>query len=124
MKLGVDAEYMKYIVPKGFVSLDGTSLTVCDVNVSPSNSWFTVMLVPHTQRNIIFPQKNPGDLVNMEVDILGKFVERSFYNQLSLLQSDLRELRAVNSDTEAKIENLREEIKLLKEKCTDIKSKN
>lgn len=105
---------MKYIVPKGFVSLDGTSLTICDVNVSPNICWFTVMLVPHTQQHIIFPFKSPGDNVNMEVDILGKFVERSFSNQLNLLQSEMEELRALHTTNEAKLTLLIEEIRSLK----------
>ena len=46
VKVQVPAQYLKYIVSKGFVAVDGTSLTVCEVGPG----WFTFMLVPHTQQ--------------------------------------------------------------------------
>ncbi|CAM2068359.1 riboflavin synthase [Sulfidibacter corallicola] len=63
---------MRYVVPKGFICLDGTSLTVVDV-------WpdaFNVMLVPHTQDHIVLPDRQVGDAINIEVDIVGKYVEK------------------------------------------------
>lgn len=63
---------MRYIVPKGYIALDGTSLTVVDVG----EDWFTVTLVAYTQQQIILPQKQVGDAVNIEVDVLGKYVEK------------------------------------------------
>jgi riboflavin synthase len=79
---------MRYIIPKGYVALDGTSLTVCEVH-DPTQSgtikkdikgeqgpWFTVMLIAYTQAHVVLPQRQPGDLVNLEVDMLGKYVER------------------------------------------------
>ena len=65
-KIRVPSDYIKYIVPKGFISVDGTSLTICDVNIT--GSWFTFMLVTHTQQNVIIPMKSVGDLVNIEVE--------------------------------------------------------
>jgi riboflavin synthase len=70
--LQADPELMRYIVPKGYVALDGTSLTVVDV-------WpdrFSIMLVPYTQKMIVLPNKSVGDHVNLEVDILGKYVAK------------------------------------------------
>lgn len=61
-----------YIVPKGFIAVDGVSLTVVDWE--PGS--FTVSLVPHTQANITLIHKKPGEAVNLEVDIIGKYVER------------------------------------------------
>ncbi|KAJ2386086.1 Riboflavin synthase alpha chain, partial [Coemansia sp. RSA 2559] len=58
----------------GFVAIDGTSLTVCDVN--DAEGWFTIMLVAYTQAHVVFPQKKEGDAVNIEVDMLGKYVEK------------------------------------------------
>lgn len=66
------ADLMRYIVQKGFITLDGTSLTVVDVYESS----FTVQLVAYTQTEIILPMKKVGDKVNVEVDILGKYVEK------------------------------------------------
>lgn len=65
-------DIMRYVVPKGFIALDGTSLTVVDVKADH----FTVMLVPFTQDHIILPGKKVGYGVNIEVDILGKYVEK------------------------------------------------
>ena len=59
---------LKFIVPKGFVAIDGTSLTVCEVN--SGESWFTFMLIEYTQKKIIVPTKEVGGLVNIEVDVL------------------------------------------------------
>ena len=65
-------ELMRYIVRKGYITLDGTSLTVVDVGAN----WFNVTLVAYTRQHIILPKKSPGDLVNIEVDVLGKYVEQ------------------------------------------------
>ncbi len=62
---------MRYIVTKGYVTLDGTSLTVVDVG----DDWFNVTLVSYTQSHIVMPTKAVGDAVNVEVDVLGKYVE-------------------------------------------------
>ena len=68
-----DPDMLRYIVPKGFIAIDGTSLTVVDVNAD--EQWFTFMLVGYTQKKIIIPSKMKGDKVNLEVDVLGKYSE-------------------------------------------------
>ncbi|KAL6842060.1 hypothetical protein ACP4OV_028039 [Aristida adscensionis] len=67
-------EILRLLVPKGFVAVDGTSLTV--VNVDEEGGWFDFMLVRYTQDNIVLPTKKVGDKVNLEADILGKYVEK------------------------------------------------
>ncbi|KAF8660945.1 hypothetical protein HU200_057324 [Digitaria exilis] len=67
-------EILKLLVPKGFVAVDGTSLTV--VSVDDEGGWFDFMLVRYTQDNIVLPTKKVGDKVNLEADILGKYVEK------------------------------------------------
>lgn len=67
-----DPELMKYIVTKGYITIDGTSLTVVDTGPD----WFNVTLINYTQQKIILPRKKSGDRVNLEVDILAKYVER------------------------------------------------
>ena len=62
---------LRLIVPKGYVAIDGTSLTVVDV----TSQHFTFMLVAYTQTHITLPRKPTGDRVNIEVDILGKYVK-------------------------------------------------
>ena len=73
-KIKVDnPDLLRYIVPKGFIAIDGTSLTVVDVNVE--EGWFSFMLVEYTQKKIVIPSKLQGDKVNLEVDVLGKYSE-------------------------------------------------
>ncbi|CAG8544395.1 9402_t:CDS:2 [Ambispora gerdemannii] len=69
-----DPSYLRYIIQKGYITIDGTSLTVCEVN--DKEAWFTIMLVAHTQAHVTIPTKKIGDKVNIEVDMLGKYVER------------------------------------------------
>lgn len=69
------AELMKYIVPKGFIAIDGTSLTVCDVDYAAST--FSFMLIGYTQQHVVIPKKAAGMTVNLEADVIGKYVERS-----------------------------------------------
>ena len=63
---------LRYVVPKGYIALDGASLTVVDVG----DDWFSVQLVAYTQRYITLPGKALGAVVNIEVDVLGKYVEK------------------------------------------------
>lgn len=65
-------EIMKYIVMKGSITIDGISLTVADV----TNDSFSVSIIPHTRANTIFRKKRRGDKVNLENDIIGKYVEK------------------------------------------------
>ena len=69
------ARLMPYIVPKGFIAIDGTSLTVCDVDYASGT--FNFMLIAFTQEKVIIPKKAVGDAVNLEVDVISKYVEQS-----------------------------------------------
>lgn len=62
----------KYIVKKGYIALDGMSITVIDI----ANDWFTVTFIPHTQQVTICHQYQKGKKVNIEIDILSKYVEK------------------------------------------------
>lgn len=66
---------LKYIVEKGSIAIDGISLTVAEV----TESSFAVSLIPHTGAQTTLLQKKPGDIVNLENDIIGKYVERFLY---------------------------------------------
>jgi riboflavin synthase len=70
-----DKDKMRYVIPKGYVCLDGTSLTVCDVN--DEERTFSIMMIAHTQANVIMPSKKVGDRVNVEVDMLAKYALKS-----------------------------------------------
>jgi len=63
-------EVMRYIVPKGFIAVDGTSLTVTAKDAGS----FGVALIGYTLRHTILADRKPGDAVNLEVDIIGKYV--------------------------------------------------
>ena len=80
-----DQDMLRYIVPKGFVAVDGTSLTVIDVN--RTERWFSFMLVDYTQKHVIIPMKQVGDLVNLEVDVLGKYSESAIATLIPRLEA-------------------------------------
>ena len=63
---------MRYIVEKGFVAVDGTSLTI----VNCALDRFSVTIIPYTRDNTVFHSRRVGDTVNIETDILAKYVER------------------------------------------------
>ena len=72
VKLKIDIYFIKYIIQKGSVTLDGVSLTVNDV----TNSEFNVMIIPHTYQNTIFKEYKIGSIVNIEIDMLAKYIEK------------------------------------------------
>jgi len=65
-------EYMKHITSKGSVVIDGASLTINNVN----KDTFDVNIIPHTMYNTIFKEKSKNDKVNLEVDLLSRYVAR------------------------------------------------
>ncbi len=67
----------RYLVEKGSVTVDGVSLTITAVsNVADSEPWFEFALIPHTLEVTVLGEKSVGDRVNLEADILAKYVER------------------------------------------------
>ena len=78
VKINASQDILKYIVLKGSVAIDGTSLTVAGLD----DSTFSVSVIPHTASETILLQKSTGDIVNLENDIIGKYIERllSFQN--------------------------------------------
>ena len=67
-----DASLMRYIIPKGSVTLQGVSLTVAKVEATR----FAVSLIPHTQEETTLHASVVGDVVNIETDIIAKYVEK------------------------------------------------
>ena len=72
MRFEAPPQVMKYVVEKGFIAVDGISLTV----VEWDESSFTVSVVKYTQDNTNLGVRKPGDVVNLEVDILAKYAEK------------------------------------------------
>jgi riboflavin synthase len=67
----------RYLVEKGSVTVDGVSLTITAVSaVTDSEPWFEFALIPHTLEVTVLGQKGVGDRVNLEADILAKYIER------------------------------------------------
>jgi len=74
MDIQFPAKLMKYVVPQGSICIDGVSLTVG--SVQDELDQITVWLIPETLAKTNLSVKKPGDLVNIEVDVLAKYVER------------------------------------------------
>jgi riboflavin synthase len=67
----------RYVVEKGSITVDGVSLTVSAVSaVDDPAPWFEVSLIPTTLRDTTLGERTPGDPVNLEVDVIAKYVER------------------------------------------------
>lgn len=82
-----EPDLLACVVPKGYVAVDGTSLTVCDVTADS----FTLMLIEHTQKCVVLPLREAGDLVNLEVDVIAKYARRSV-GDFAALNSRVEEL--------------------------------
>jgi riboflavin synthase len=72
VRISYPAEFNKYLIHVGSVAIDGVSMTVAELKVNE----FGVGIIPHTWKETVFSDKKPGDKVNLEFDVLGKYVER------------------------------------------------
>ena len=72
VRLDASPEILRYCVEKGSIAVDGVSLTITALD----DSWFEVALVPHTLEVTTLGDIQPGDEVNLEVDVLAKYVEK------------------------------------------------
>ena len=73
LRFGVPAPLMRYLVDKGSIAVDGVSLTVSAVD--PEGPWFEVSLIPTTLAMTTLGEREVGDRVNLEVDVIAKYVE-------------------------------------------------
>lgn len=71
-KIQANQQILKYIVEKGSITIDGISLTVAKV----SETDFSISAIPHTVEQTILKEKRQGDIVNLETDILAKYIEK------------------------------------------------
>ncbi|MCL4117966.1 UNVERIFIED_CONTAM: hypothetical protein GTU68_056483 [Idotea baltica] len=83
IKFQFDTKFASLILPKGSICIDGTSLT----SIDPTQNTFEVTIIPYTYEHTIFNQLKVGDSVNVEFDILGKYLERRF--SLGLMDSKI-----------------------------------
>ena len=85
---------LKYIVEKGSIAIDGISLTVARL----TDDSFSVSVIPHTGEETTLLAKKPGDIVNLENDIVGKYVERLLnFNTSQKSPTDNKTDRSTNS---------------------------
>ena len=80
VRIELPRELARYVVEKGSIAVDGVSLTVSalsdDDATSSTGHWFEVGLIPTTLRETTLGERTPGDPVNLEVDVIAKYVER------------------------------------------------
>jgi riboflavin synthase len=76
VRFGLPAQLARYVAEKGSIAVDGVSLTVTAVGRGEDGDWFEVGLIPETLRATVLGSKQPGDPVNLEVDVLAKYVAR------------------------------------------------
>jgi riboflavin synthase len=76
VRISLPASISRYVVHKGSIAVDGISLTVSAVGPPGDDSWFEVCLIPETLKRTTMGARQPGESVNLEVDVIGKYVER------------------------------------------------
>jgi len=77
VRIGLPSALARYVVEKGSIAVDGVSLTVSAVSAADDEDpWFEVSLIPTTLRETTLGARAPGDPVNLEVDVIAKYVER------------------------------------------------
>ncbi|MGI9113711.1 MAG: riboflavin synthase [Chthoniobacterales bacterium] len=72
LEVGLPNEFARYVVEKGSVAVNGISLTIAEVNAGSFVSW----IIPHTRRSTTLKNAQSSDVVNLEFDVLAKYVER------------------------------------------------
>jgi len=77
LQIELHGDLSRYVVEKGSITVDGTSLTITDVSdIDSKDSWFEVVVIPHTLTATTFGELSVGSPVNLEVDVIAKYVER------------------------------------------------
>lgn len=91
----IPKEFLKYLIPRGSIAIDGVSLTIAEVQTSK----IYIAVIPHTLYHTIFQFYKIGSFVNIEFDVIGKYIER-------LIQSDIFERNKKNFFTESMLREL------------------
>lgn len=92
-----DPRVARYIVPKGSIAVNGISLTVA--NCHPMGDWFTVAVIPHTYEETNLHALQPGSPVNLEGDVLGKYVEKFLRLGIESQDAPLADLEQTMADS-------------------------
>ncbi|MBQ3466021.1 MAG: riboflavin synthase [Firmicutes bacterium] len=86
-RIGAEPKLLRYIVEKGSITVDGISLTVADTD----SESFSVSIIPHTQKETSLRSLRSGSAVNLETDIIGKYVEKLMQPEPEIKQGGLTE---------------------------------
>jgi riboflavin synthase len=77
MRIALSSDLSRFTVEKGSIAVDGTSLTVTAVSeMGASDAWFEIVLIPHTLAVTVLGQADVGSVVNLETDVIAKYLER------------------------------------------------
>lgn len=82
-----EEEWGRYLIPKGWIAIDGVSLTVVDVG----NNWFSISLIPETLKQTVLGKKTKGDIVNLEFDHTTKVIVRTVERMLPEIKIQMLE---------------------------------
>jgi len=91
LSVGLDPEWMRYCIPKGSITLDGVSLTIASIN----GNIVEIALIPHTLENTTLGIKGKSDTLNIETDIIGKYIDRLLTFDSEDLDIDTNILKAI-----------------------------
>jgi riboflavin synthase len=91
ISVGLDPEWMRYCIPKGSIALDGISLTIANIEANIVE----IALIPHTLENTTLGLKSKSDTLNIETDIIGKYVERLLLFDADESEMDVGILKAI-----------------------------
>ncbi len=92
ISVGLDPEWMRYCIPKGSIALDGISLTIANIEANIVD----IALIPHTLENTTLGMKSKSDTLNIETDIIGKYVERLISFDADESEMDVGILKAIS----------------------------
>ena len=91
ISVGLDPEWMRFCIPKGSIALDGISLTIAKIEANIVE----IALIPHTLENTTLGLKSKSDTLNIETDIIGKYVERLLSFDADESEMDVGILKAI-----------------------------
>ncbi|HEV2934969.1 MAG TPA: riboflavin synthase [Streptosporangiaceae bacterium] len=83
VRISLPASLSRYVVHKGSIAVDGISLTVSALGPPGEETWFEVCLIPETLKRTTMGARQPGEVVNLEVDVIAKYVERLLSGEAS-----------------------------------------
>jgi len=83
VRISLPASIARYVVHKGSIAVDGISLTVSALGPPGEQTWFEVCLIPETLKRTTMGTRQPGETVNLEVDVIAKYVERLLNGEAS-----------------------------------------